>query len=268
MAPTAPLPDSARGGPRRATRGARVVLGRDRAAVRGLPVSGQTNPHSLFSYDANGNMTSRERRYDGGMFRTLSFLWDGDNRLRVVNEGGTNRITAVYDGDGVRASKTENWPGASLTHNYSWGPDGLVYDGNANTTYTPGFGQQANGVDRYLDQDWLGSTRYLSDGANGNSFPSLLRFDAFGKRSATGGADAYDSTDLQFAGGLGYQTEFASTTEPGVGVTIPGPAVLRSFVGAVHHAGPDRGSGWAEPIRVRRQRPGERGGPQRAVQLQ
>jgi RHS repeat-associated protein len=163
-------------------------------------------------------MSSRERRYDGGMLRTLSLLWNADDRLRVVNEGSTNRITASYDGDGVRASKTENWPGAALAHNYSWGPDGLLYDSNANTIYTPGFGQQASGVDRYADQDWLGSTRYLSDGQNGNGFPSMLRFDAFGNRSATGGTDAYDSTDLQFAGGLGYQTEFASATEPGVGL--------------------------------------------------
>src|SRR5207253_4614364 len=58
--------------------------------------------------------------------------------------------------------------------------------------------------------DWLGSTRYLSD-STGNNFPNALRYDAFGNRSATGGT--YDPTPFQFAGGWGYQAEFATGPE-------------------------------------------------------
>src|SRR5262249_43325558 len=52
----------------------------------------------------------------------------------------------------------------------------------------------------------------------GTNLPSALRYDAFGNRSATGGTDPFDSTDFQFAGGFGYQTEYASATEPGLGL--------------------------------------------------
>ena len=60
-------------------------------------------------------------------------------------------------------------------------------------------------------------TRYLSD-TTGNNFPWMLRYDAFGGRSATGGTDGYYPSDSQFAGGFGYQTERASPTEPGLGL--------------------------------------------------
>jgi RHS repeat-associated protein len=93
----------------------------------------------------------------------------------------------------------------------------VLYDSNASSTYTPGFAQNQGGTDRYLHSDWLGSTRYLSD-STGNSFPGMLRYDAFGGRSATSGADGYYPTTSQFAGDFGYQTEYASTTEPGVGL--------------------------------------------------
>jgi RHS repeat-associated protein len=61
----------------------------------------------------------------------------------------------------------------------------------------------------------VGSTRYLSDNT-GNSFPSALRFDAFGQRSATSGP--VQPTTFQYAGGWAYQTEYADATDPGLGL--------------------------------------------------
>src|SRR5207248_11069088 len=103
------------------------------------------------------------------------------------------------------------------SHDYSRGEAGILYDSSATTVYTPGLAQRAGGVDRFFHTDWLGSTRYLSDGS-GNSFPSGLRYSAFGERSATGGTDPYDPSDFQFAAAHGYQTEYASATEPGLGL--------------------------------------------------
>jgi hypothetical protein len=131
-----------------------------------------------------------------------------------VNEGSTNRITASYDGDGLRVAKSDTWTSA---HNYTWGPGGVLFDSNNSSTDTPGFAQNQGGTDRYLHSDWIGSTRYLSD-STGNSFPGMLRYDAFGGRSSTGGTDGYYPSASQFAGDFGYQTEYASTTEPGLGL--------------------------------------------------
>jgi hypothetical protein len=61
----------------------------------------------------------------------------------------------------------------------------VLYDALNATTYTPGVSQRVNGVDTFFHTDWLGSTRYLTD-STGNNFPSALRYDAFGNRSATG----------------------------------------------------------------------------------
>lgn len=39
-------------------------------------------------------------------------------------------------------------------------------------------------TERFFHVDWLGSTRSFSD-SSGTSFPSQLRYDAYGNRSAT-----------------------------------------------------------------------------------
>src|SRR4029077_16255227 len=106
---------------------------------------------------------------------------------RLAQESGTTRLQANYDGDGVRVYKADTWTSA---HNYTWGPGGGLFDSNASSTYTPGVAQNQGGADRYLHSDWLGSTRYLSD-STGNNFPGMLRYDAFGGRSATSGTDGF-----------------------------------------------------------------------------
>jgi hypothetical protein len=112
-------------------------------------------------------------------------------------------------GDGLRVSKQDFW---TPWHHYTWGLGGVLLDtndsqpsGTANNTivYTPGVSQNVNGVDRFFDTDWLGSTRYLSD-STGNSFPNLLRYDAFGERSDNG-ATGWDPSDYQFGAEWGYQ---------------------------------------------------------------
>jgi RHS repeat-associated protein len=180
------------------------------------PTAGQANPYTLFSYNTNGVMSQRDRRYTtGGPRQVYDFLWDGDDRLRLVNEGGTKRFSGLYDGDGLRVKKEDTRAGALQTHNYSYSPYGLMHESNPTTVYTPGFGHRSNGINTYYHHDWLGSSRWTSD-STGNTFPQALRFDAFGNRTATQAPASWHPTDLQFAGDWGYQTEWASSTEPGL----------------------------------------------------
>ena len=125
-------------------------------------------------------------------------------------------FSALYDGDGVRVRKTDLRAGVNTVNDFSYGPSGLLWSSNPTTIYTPGFGHRSNGVNTFYHHDWIGSTRYTSD-ISGNTFPSALRFDAYGNRSATGGT-TYHPTDEQFAGVWGYQTEWASSTDPGLGL--------------------------------------------------
>jgi RHS repeat-associated protein len=83
-----------------------------------------------------------------------------------------------------------------------------------------------------VHSDWIGSSRYLSD-SSGNSFPSMLRYDAFGGRSATGGTDGSHSSPSQFAGDWGYGTEFATGLEQGVGLQYVGSRYYHPAVGRV-----------------------------------
>jgi RHS repeat-associated protein len=138
-----------------------------------------------------------------------------------VNDHATSSLffSALYDGDGVRVKKTDTRGALGLQVNdFSYGPQGLLWSSNPNTVHTPGFGHRSNGINTFYHHDWLGSTRYTSD-ATGNTFPQALRFDAFGNRSATGGTAPYHSTDLQWAGAFGYQTEWSNgASDPGVGL--------------------------------------------------
>jgi RHS repeat-associated protein len=90
-----------------------------------------------------------------------------------------------------------------------------VFDSSGSTVLTPGLAQRSNGVDRFLHEDWIGSTRYMTD-STGNAAPSALRYDAFGERTALAGP-AYP-TEFQFVGKLGYQSEYQDGSDPGLGI--------------------------------------------------
>jgi RHS repeat-associated protein len=157
-------------------------------------------------------MSRRERKYAvGGAIQTYDFLWDGDDRLHQVKQGVSSRFSATYNGDGLRASKTDLF---SATYHFTWGPGGVLYDGA--TTYTPGLAQrQGTSASRFAHSDWVGSTRYLSD-PSGLVMPSALRYDAYGQRTALAGPTY--PTPYQFAGGWGYETEYSDASEPYLGL--------------------------------------------------
>jgi RHS repeat-associated protein len=119
-----------------------------------------------------------------------------------------------HGGSGLRTIKRDRWTG---THNYTWQGGSVLHDSKDDTVHTPGVSQRVNGTDRFFHTDWLGSSRYLSD-STGNNFPSGLRYDGYGGRTSTGGSVAHPS-DFQWAGGWGYQKEYADGSDPGIGLT-------------------------------------------------
>ena len=70
------------------------------------PNIGQNDPYTLLTYNANGMQSQRDRRFTtGGLRQIYDFLWDGTDALRQVKEGATSRLTASYNGDGLRVAK-------------------------------------------------------------------------------------------------------------------------------------------------------------------
>src|SRR6266498_2608269 len=67
----------------------------------------------------------------------------------------------------------------------------------------PGISQRNGATDLWHHEDWLGSTRYLTD-ATGNGAPTASRFDGYGLRSAFSGTDL---SVLKWAGGQQYQSD-------------------------------------------------------------
>jgi RHS repeat-associated protein len=77
--------------------------------------------------------------------------------------------------------------------------------------------QRSGSTDRFFHNDWLGSTRWMSDGANGNSFPVYALFDSFGNRQ-TDVTTPGSFSQFQWGGAVGYQTEYADPSVPGLGL--------------------------------------------------
>jgi hypothetical protein len=72
------------------------------------------------------------------------------------------------------------WDAATGQHDYSRGPGGILHDSNGTTIFTPGLAQRSSTSDRFFHGDWLGSTRWMSEATNGNSFLVYGLFDRFG----------------------------------------------------------------------------------------
>jgi RHS repeat-associated protein len=179
------------------------------------PTSGQALPYTILDYDGDGRLIRRERRtVTSGPIQVLELYWDGGDHLRQVKENGVVVFTAAYNGEGLRVSKWDLWTGQ---HDYTWGPAGVLYDSNGATVYTPGLAQRSGSTDRLVHTDWLGSTRWMSDGANGNSFPVYALFDSFGNRH-TDVTTPGSFSPFQWGGAVGYQSEYADPSVPGLGL--------------------------------------------------
>jgi RHS repeat-associated protein len=116
----------------------------------------------------------------------------------------------------------------------------VLHDSSNNTLNTPGVSQQVGGQDQFFHTDWLGSTRDLTD-TTGNTLLAWQRYDAFGQRTVQAGPNF--PSEFLFAGDWGYQNEYNSPTEPGVGLQYLqnryyDPAIGR-FIGPDRNEAPD-----------------------------
>jgi RHS repeat-associated protein len=162
------------------------------------PASGQAAAYRLYQYDPNGQPTLIEKRSAGGGVVLDQLDWDGMRKLRRLRCQGQERYTAEYDGSGTRVRSRLY----GVDHLYSYGA-GLLHDEAGNTTYTPGVSQRRDGADAYFHQDWIGSTRYLTN-STGLTAPTAYRFDAYGRLSAQAGPDV---TNSKFGGRHGYESD-------------------------------------------------------------
>ncbi len=165
------------------------------------PASGQgsVRPHAVsstsnggsFSYDNNGNMTSR-RLQTGGT--TYSQQWDYENRLKQVTYSG-HTTTFTYDGNGALVKKvvggvTTVYVGQHYEKNLSSAQVTKYYYFNGRRLAL----RQA-GVVYYLLTDHLGSTALTVDG-NGAKVGEL-RYKAWGETRYTWGTFP---TDYRYTG--------------------------------------------------------------------
>jgi RHS repeat-associated protein len=101
----------------------------------------------------------------------------------------------------------------------------VLHSSNPNTIYVPGISKRTNGVPTFFHLDWLGSTRTTSSAAG--TATTKERYDAWGRRTDLQALDPnnppnpfnlFHPSDFQWGGGWGSQTEWASATEPGLGL--------------------------------------------------
>jgi hypothetical protein len=100
--------------------------------ARTQPTRYPVDSYTLFCYNANGQISRRDRRFDNGTRQHLDFYWDGDDRLREVQDHDSAALffRAWYDGAGLRVKKTDTRGALGLqVHDYSYGPMGLLWEG-------------------------------------------------------------------------------------------------------------------------------------------
>jgi len=179
-----------------------------------------------YTYDANGNMTTRWSTQFNG-WQTLT--WDHENRLNSVTGAGTDE-SYLYDGDGQRVRKV----GGGVTTAYV----NLFYElsGTTVTKYYYFNGQrvavrQGNNPLYYLYSDHLGSTGFVTH--DGGTPLTNQRYYAFGKVRLTGalptdhwftGQKYSSGNGLYHYGARYYDPELGRFIQPDTIVSNPGDA--------------------------------------------
>ena len=172
----------------------------------------ETGAGANFTYDTNGNMTG-----DG----TKTYVWDAENRLVSVSQGGTTLASFAYNGSGIRKTKTVG--GVTTTY---------VLDGASVVEERPSTGgtikhfqgpgidnvlatMDASGVTSYYVRDHLGSIRQRTD-ASGNAL--LTRdYDPWGNPLVGTGVAGWAFTGQEWEPGTGLQYSRTRYYSPGLG---------------------------------------------------
>ncbi|RDH83493.1 MAG: hypothetical protein DIZ77_16230, partial [endosymbiont of Seepiophila jonesi] len=163
---------------------------------------------ATYSYDANGNLTGTSEAGD-----TSSFEYNAADRMVRATVPGGAVTDYVYDGDGIRVSRTD----ASGTTRYL--VDGRNQTGVAQVieeldgggalqvSYTYGMdllSQDRGGAISYYHADGLGSVRGLTNGAE--SLTDTYLYDAYGNEVAATGSteNSYRFVGEQYDPNIGF----------------------------------------------------------------
>ena len=151
-----------------------------------------------YAYNADGQRVSAEQ----GSATVASGTWNGAGELGSYDDPGANMATAVYDGNGLRASATVGATSQTFTWNAaSQGPQLLMDSQNAYIYgYHLGPIEQVNlssGAVSYLTSDALGSIRGTVNSSG--ALTATTAYDAWGNPEAAGGLTA--QTPFGYAGG-------------------------------------------------------------------
>ncbi len=145
---------------------------------------------TTYAYDANGNQLNK------GVAAT--FTWNGLNQLTSASQGG-NTSTNVFNGDGLRMSRTDNPGNATSTYTWDVAGNGQILDDSGTDQYLYGatglYAHVTSGQTYYYLTDGLGSVlaEVKSDGTNAVSY----QYDVYGNVVTQQGS-LYD--ERQFAG--------------------------------------------------------------------
>ena len=204
--------------------------------------AGSVRPHAVvsttaggqFSYDANGNMTSRRITATAAV-QTLA--WTAENRLQRVTVGGATKADFDYDADGVRVRSLAN----GETTIYAAGGYEVVVAGVTALTRTQyyEFGGQRTAmrvwrpgttatVTTWLHGDALGSARAATTLSGAVAAGSLTRYTPYGQ-TASGGGGPSDHTftgQRSFVDAVGLMDYGARFYDPALGRFVSADSIV------------------------------------------
>jgi RHS repeat-associated protein len=152
-----------------------------------------------FTYDPDGQQLNEKQ----GPTTVTSGSWDGANGLTSYDDSSADMSSAVYDGNGMRASTTITAAGGSpVTADYVWDGDDLLMDSTNAYIYAGGTAPAeqvslASGAVTYLSTDALGSVRGTVNSSG--TLTGSTSYDAWGNPEIAGGLTSI--TPFGYAGG-------------------------------------------------------------------
>jgi RHS repeat-associated protein len=177
-----------------------------------ITASSSASGPTTYTHDFNGNLTS-----DG----VKTYVWDAEDRLVAVQQGGSPIAAFAYDGQGRRRQKSAGgvtrsylYDGARIIEErLSSGPSVLYVDG-------PGIDQhlatqERGGATRYFTSDHLGSIAAVTDGTG--AVVLARAYDPWGNLSSGASASGYAFTGREWDAESGLYYYRARYYDPKIG---------------------------------------------------
>lgn len=184
---------------------------------------------TTFQYDANGNMVEQKNAT-----KTITYIYDSENRLTSLLENGVTKIGYKYDGDGGRVQKTIYGPTTQVINYFGQ----LFETDSARSTDHIFLGNMriaavTNGTVSFTHNDYLSSANVVTDATG--AIKEITEYDPFGAISrqdkyGTGpevawfyfnGKDLDKAYNLYYYGGRYYDCKLGKFLTPDVLIQNP-----------------------------------------------